>query len=169
MTDNRPGDLIPVNDAARLVDRSVSSLRGWVRTGQIKGYREDPAHPENSRLLLSRSEILQLARESKHPSPGRPSAPNNGSPTSPAPKLKDPGSAVLTAELEGARALLEALKSQVALLEARCRTLEEQVRTERQRAEEWKGRATVVEAELNALKDRLKLPLWRRLLPGPLR
>ena len=167
MSDPQPEDLIPVNEAARLVDRSISSIRGWVRTGQLKGYREDPEHPENSRLLVSKADLLSLARDTKHPSPGRPQPPNNGNPPAPPARVKDPTSAVLAAELEGSKALLEALKSQVAVLEARARTLEEQVRTERQRAEEWKGRATALEAELIAIKGREKLPLWRRLLTGP--
>ena len=77
--------------------------------------------------------------------------------------------AILAAELEGSRALVDALRSQVTALEGRARALEDQVRTERQRAEEWKGRATALEAELLAIKERHRLPLWRRLLTGPRR
>ena len=68
-----PLDLVDVREAARLVDRSPSTVRAWVRAGELDGYREDPRR-RNSRLLVSRRELLVLAGLEKAPSPPRPLA-----------------------------------------------------------------------------------------------
>lgn len=174
MPETQPDDLIPVSEAARLVDRSVSTLRAWVRASELQGYYEDPNHPENSRLMVSRRALIALASQRKSTSPPRP-APGPRTPEETTPSVSTPATqapipaqvSVLVAELDGARALLEAVRAQLVATEARSRTLEDQVRTERQRAEEWKGRATAIDAELRALKERERLPIWRRLLTGP--
>lgn len=59
-TDTRPDDLLPVADAAELVQRSVSSVRAWVRAGDVTGYRENPSR-SNSRLLVSKHALLTYA------------------------------------------------------------------------------------------------------------
>lgn len=56
----RPSDLIPLADAAPLVNRCASSLRAWMRAGRLRKWREDPADT-GSRVLVSRAELLALA------------------------------------------------------------------------------------------------------------
>jgi hypothetical protein len=189
---DRPADLVNVQEAGRLVDRSVSTIRAWVRKGELEGFRQDPRR-KNSRLMVSRRSLLALAGLTKEPEPARPggaprepSMPGPGEPDSPT-----TGAELLTVELEGARALVEALRGQVA-------NLEEQARRERERAEEWKDRATAAEAQqgalweqlrereaelegerrevrtrlrdlerqLQAAEERGRVPIWRRLLKG---
>ena len=153
---SRPGDLIPVKDAARAVDRSLSTVRAWIRNGEITGYREDPARPENSPVLVSRGELLHVAGVSKSPHPGRarPSLDPAGSAPVAAPPVAPvaPPSEVL-ALLDGAH------RGTIAVLEARCRDLERS-------ADEWRARALGAEAEVAALRVSAGLPWWRRLLPG---
>ena len=104
MADTRPADLISVEDAARRVDRSKSTIRAWVRSGELTGHREDPSHPENSRLLVSTAQLMALVVVSgKVANPGRPVA-----------KVVEespPEVAALKAELDSMRAgMIEALK-----------------------------------------------------------
>jgi hypothetical protein len=55
-----------------MVDRSLSTLRVWVREGALRGYREDPAHPSTSRVMVSREELVRLVVEAgKASTPGR--------------------------------------------------------------------------------------------------
>jgi hypothetical protein len=175
---DRPTDLVDVQEAGRLVDRSVSTIRAWVRKGELEGHRQDPKR-RNSRLLVSRRSLLALAGLTKEAAPPRPggalldpSLPDPGEPAAPPPPA---AAELLTVELEGARALVEALRGQVA-------SLEEQGRHERERAQEWKDRATAAEAQQAALWEQLreretelegerreergKVPIWRRLLRG---
>jgi len=189
---DRPPDLVDVKEAGRLVDRSVSTIRAWVRKGELEGYRQDPRR-RNSRLLVSRRSLLALAGLTKEPEPARPGGALR-EPSIPGPGEPEPQPAaaeLLTVELEGARALVEALRGQVA-------SLEEQARRERERAEEWKDRATAAEAQqgalweqlreretelegerrevrtrlrdlerqLQAAEERGRVPIWRRLLKG---
>ena len=37
---DRPADLVDVQEAGRLVDRSVSTIRAWVRKGELEGDRK---------------------------------------------------------------------------------------------------------------------------------
>lgn len=177
-----PMDLLPVRDAARLVDRGVSTLRGWVRDGALAGYREDPAHPENSRLLVSREAVLRLVVEAgKASAPGRrPTAP-----VSTADDLDPPAPAAASdaeraaqraalaelradlraalAERDGARAALEATGRTVAALEARCADLAALADAERRRTGDVLDRLTAAEAERDALREWHGLPL----VPAP--
>jgi len=149
---------VDVREAARLVDRSPSTVRAWVRAGELDGYREDPRR-RNSRLLVSRRELLVLAGLEKAPSPPRPGGRAGGSPPAD-PDGDGPSRAELLAvELVGSRALAEALRSQVA-------SLEEQVHREAARADDWRDLATRQEAELRALRESAGIPWWRRLLTG---
>ncbi len=147
---DRPADLVDVQEAGRLVDRSVSTIRAWVRKGELEGYRQDPRR-RNSRLLVSRRSLLALAGLTKDPEPARPGgAPRKPSERGPGePEAPTTAAELLTVELEGARALVEALRGQVA-------SLEEQARRERERAEEWKDRATAAEAQQAALWEQLR-------------
>ncbi len=180
-----PMDLLPVREAARLVDRGVSTLRGWVRDGALVGYREDPAHPENSRLLVSREAVLRLVVEAgKASAPGRrPSAPASTAddPDPPAPAAADADRAAqraalaelradlraALAERDGARAALEATGRTVAALEARCADLAALADAERRRAGDVLDRLAAAEAERDALREWHGLPWYRRLLAPP--
>ena len=67
----RPADLISVREATKLVDRSVSSLRAWIRADDIQGYREKEGK-KNSRLMVSRAELLlYMGGTDKPVNPGR--------------------------------------------------------------------------------------------------
>jgi hypothetical protein len=172
-----PADLLPVRDAARLVDRGVSTLRGWVREGALVGYREDPSHPENSRLLVSRAAVLALVVEA-----GKASAPGRRPPVA---EVPDPSPAAdldrqrgalaelradlraALAERDGARAVLDATGRTVEVLEARCRDLAGLAEAERRRADDLADRLAAAEAELDALRELQGLPWWRRLLAPP--
>ena len=72
-----PSDLIPLREAARLVDRGYSTLRGWVRAGWLVKYCANPASPENAPMLLSRAAVVALAAsmEKAHPIGRRPAVP----------------------------------------------------------------------------------------------
>lgn len=172
-----PLDLLPLRDAARLVDRGVSTLRGWVRDGALVGYREDPAHPENSRLLVSRAEVLRLVVEAgKASTPGRRPAAEGPAALElePTPVVDRGALAELRADLraalaerDGARAVLSATGRTVEVLEARCRDLAELADTERRRADELGDRLAAAEAERDALREWHGLPWYRRLLAPP--
>ena len=147
-----PHDLIPVREAARLVGRGYSTVRGWIAAGDLEAYTGVGTHPSNAPVMVSRSEILTLCATSKSTAP-----PRAGSATASPPASVD---AVLRAELDGARAVVEAQRATVAALEARARDLSAALDAER---------ATVagMRAELAALRDAAGLPWWRRLLGSP--
>lgn len=160
MVTTTPDDLIPAREAATLVDRSLSTIRSWVREGRLPGYRGASDHPETAPLLVSRAELLHYAGAAALAmSPGRPARlppPGAPPPASPAPP---PG-----APPEIMAALLEAHRGQVAALEARIATTEA-------RLDEWRARATRAEAVLEELTAarRAELtpaarPWWARLL-----
>ena len=54
-----PGDLVPLKDAARSVDRSPSTLRDWIRAGELRAYK-GPGHHESNRPTLVSAEELRL-------------------------------------------------------------------------------------------------------------
>ena len=68
---HRPDDLLPLKEAAVVVGRSMSTVRLWVRNEELAGWREVEGDP-NSRLLISRQEILLLAARAKPMHPGGP-------------------------------------------------------------------------------------------------
>jgi hypothetical protein len=152
----RPDDLLPLLDAAALVDRSLSTLRAWVRAGELAPYREGDA--SNGRVLVSRAELLTLAAAGGlSPSPGRRAPPPTASPpTAPAASVD-------------ARLLDELLLSHratVAALDARCADLAAASDT-------WRARAVAAESEAAALRELLRAeagrPLWSRLFGPPRR
>ena len=158
MSDTRPDDLITVEDAARRVDRSKSTVRAWVRSGELVGHREDPGHPENSRLMVSTAELLALVVVTgKVASPGR-----VGKPEEP------PGVVALKTEVDRLRAeMVDALRGNVAALEGRIADLSRALDAERGHTESWRARALGAEAEREALRRERGLPWWKRLLGGP--
>lgn len=194
-----PADLLPVRDAARLVDRGLSTVRGWVRTGALVGYRAPDEHPDNARLLVSREAVLRLVvLEGKPAHPGRRTP---GAELEAAPRVAEPVAELEAAEVarlralvaelradvraalaerDAARAGLEAANRTAAVLEARCadlaahlhaerRTTGELVDAERRRASEIADRLTAAEAERDALREWSGLPWFRRLLAAPKR
>ena len=181
----RPDDLIPVREAAAMVDRGYSTLRAWVRAGELTGYHEDPDNPYNSKLMVSRSELFTfMAAHEKPTLPARPPKEPPETAAAPAERPRD-GSGqevaklredirrvnaemallradlrVATLEKESAHALLEAVRGTVAALDGRVRDL--QALSEAERA-----RALAAEAERDALKTAAGIPWWRRLLAAP--
>ena len=176
----RPDDLVALKEAAVLVGRSVSTLRAWIRGGELKSFREQPEDP-NSRVLVSRQALLVLAAQSKPIHAGGP-RPESAAPAAvPAEATEAPRSerrsderrieerlllAALTAERDGLRAVIDAQKLTITTLEARCRDLENGAHSERLRAQEHQDRLVAAEAELQALRSRQKLPWDQRLLGG---
>lgn len=147
----RPDDLLPLLEAAALVDRSLSTVRAWVRAGEISPYREGAA--SNGRVLLSRAELLTLAAAGGlAAAPGRRTPPPSASP--PAPPVAPSAEARLLEEL------LLSHRATVAALEARSADLAAA-------ADTWRGRAESAEAEAAALRGLLRdeagRPLWSRL------
>lgn len=165
---SRPDDLIPLREATILADRSLSSLRNWVRGGELTEYREDEANP-GSRVMVSRTELMMLLATSKSAHPGGP----RGGATTPATTPEPPSertsllAAVASAERDGLRALVEAQKGTIAALEARCVDLDLRAHSERIRADDYRDRIGALEAELRELRGWMNLPLYRRLLSGP--
>lgn len=138
-TSTQPVDLIPLREAAKLVDRSVSTLRKWVRAELLQSYRETPEDP-SSRVLVSRQELLQHAvAAGLNPAPPRRSGPAEppSTPTvqtvqveeSPESSPEAPSTAALElallrgevsrlqAELAGRDALLQAVRAHVVTIE----------------------------------------------------
>ena len=189
-TPSDPVNLLPVRDAAVLVDRSPSTIRAWLRAGHLSKVREDPEDP-GSRVLVSRTELLAHAAQNASPTPPRPST---ATPTAPTPHTAaDPSAlAELRAELRGTVALLEATRAHLAAVEEQKISAEELSRelvaaaeavadvertraTEaradlaeaREEAERWRAELGAVRAELEAVRAREGLSWWRRLLPAP--
>lgn len=176
----QPPDLVAVREAAPLVDRSLSTLRAWVRAGEIPGYREEPGNGR-SRLMVSRAELLAYAAACKVPDPPR----RVSGTADDVLRVGAVAAATVRAELEGRASLEAALRATVAALEGRCddlaaRAVEgsalraELVAVERRRADEWRERTERLEvelvgtrAELAALRLAQDLPWWRRLIGGP--
>jgi hypothetical protein len=158
MPEIRPDDLLSVDDAARLVGRSKSTVRAWVRGGEVQGHREDPAHPENSRLLVSAAAVKRRADDvpvARDPEPARVPTP-------------DADAQALRAEVDRLRAgMVTAMQGRVDALEGRIADLSRAIEAERLRGEEWRARALGAEAEREALRRERGLPWWRRLLGAP--
>ena len=147
-------DLIPIKEAATLVDRTVPTLRKWIKKGELKGEREDDENPR-SRMLVSRKALMLLmATSGKATNPPRPKASSSSGPSK----------AVLQAELAGQQALVAALQGQLELIQAQISAVEEAKRSEQRRADDWKERAEGLQAELKATRMQAGLPWWRKLL-----
>lgn len=70
----QPTDLITADEAAVMAERTKASIRGWVRKGLLKGFRQDPKKP-NSALMISKEKLLLfLAQNNKQNKTGRPLA-----------------------------------------------------------------------------------------------
>lgn len=188
--DARPDDLVSMKEAAALVDRSVSSIRAWLRDGKLTKHREDPDNA-SSRAMVSRAELMSFAAVKLEPAPPRP-------PSGPREETASKADAVptdsadlrvelarLRAELEGTRAVLEATRAHVATLEATAgsvadlvdgaraegrelaRAAETRARELRADLEMMREERDAARAEASALKNYAGLPWWRRMVTGP--
>ena len=147
-----PADLLPVREAARVVGRGYSTVRGWIAGGELEAYRGEGTHPSNAPVMVSRGAVLALCARTKSTNPGRPP------PDAP---TVAPGAAVELAELRAAVAVARAERDGLAaVVEAQRGT--QTALTGAIEAE----RATVagMRAELAALRGVAGLPWWRRLL-----
>lgn len=186
----RPDDLVPMKDAAALVDRSVSSVRVWLRSGTLTKHREIPGNA-GSRAMVSRAELLAFAATKLEPVPARPpGGPRPAPAASDAPTPDDAADlrvevARLRAELDGSRAVLEATRAHVATLEASAATVgelvasaraegrdlarvaEEHARDLRTDLDRMREERDAARAEAAALKTYAGLPWWRRMVTGP--
>lgn len=161
MTD-RPDDLAPLADAARTVDRSPSTLRRWIRGGELTRHEGEALTPGASPpVLVSLSELHALVvRLGAEPAPPRP-APRPV--TAPSGGLAAVRLEVTIAELRGelavARVELAAARADGARLAAHVADL-------RDERDELRGRLAAAEAELAAARTLARVPWWRRLLTG---
>ena len=145
-------DLVAIKAAAKLVDRTPATIRKWIRSGGLDAVRTEPGN-DKSPLMVGRQALLAYVATS-----GKKAKPSRSTRTEGSPK------AVLMAELAGATALSPALQGQMDLLQPPLHMLKEMNHPERNRAEEWKDRATKAEAELGALRRHQGLSWWKRLL-----
>ena len=188
--DDRPDDLVPMKEAAALVDRSVSSVRAWLRSGKLTKHREQPGNA-SSRAMVSRAELMTYAATQLEPAPARPPGAARPAPAaSDAPTPDDAADlrvevARLRAELDGSRAVLEATRAHVATLEASAATVgelvasaraegrdlarvaEEHARDLRTDLDRMREERDAARAEAAALKTYAGLPWWRRMVTGP--
>ena len=147
-------DLITIKEAATLVDRTVPTLKKWIKKGEAVGVREDEENPR-SRMLVSRKALMLLmATAGKATNPPRPKASTSSGPSK----------AVLQAELAGQQALVAALQTQLEMMGSQISAIEEAKRSGKRRADDWKERAEGLTAELKASRMQAGLPWWRKLL-----
>ena len=142
-----PADLLPVREAARLVGRGYSTVRGWIASGELEAYRGEGTHPSNAPVLVSHNELLNLCWRSTMAKPDRPAGVATGAPAGPAVALVEARGAlaVALAERDGLAALWEAQRGTVDALEARGRHLATALEAER-------ANAAGLRAELEALR-----------------
>lgn len=167
-TPDRPDDLVDYDEAGRLVDRSKSAVRWWVRNNQLQSWLEEEGNPQSKRMVSKAALLAMVVQSGKSAHPGGPG--RGAMVVSPPPQ--DPGIIielrsdlrVKTAELEGARSEVAALRVALEAERARVSAVEERAELERLRSAEWKDRAEALSAELNAVRAAAGLPWWRRLL-----
>ena len=183
-------DLVPLKEAAAMVERSVSTVRGWMRSGKLSKHRETPGDGQ-SRVMVSRQELLIFAGLNLAIDPPRPKAePAASEPPPPAgpPFLavelataraeRDAARAMLTAahaerdaaraERDAARATLDVVREAQAeaLAEARARAGDARHDLQALRAdvELYRAQNQALMAELSTLRG---AGWWRRLFPKP--
>ena len=67
-----PVDLVPLKEAARRVDRAPSTLRDWIRAGELRSFEGEGTHPRNRPTLVSVGELQALVVQTgKAAHPGR--------------------------------------------------------------------------------------------------
>jgi hypothetical protein len=159
----RPDDLVALKEAAVMVGRSVSTLRAWIRGGELTSFREEEADP-SSKVLVSREALLRLAAMEKPIHPGGPRKVQEETIVAPDTGRNERMAASLSAERDGLKALVEAQRLTISTMEARCRDLEQMAHQERLHGQEMRDRLVAAEAELQAMRGLQRLPWYRRLL-----
>ena len=162
LASRRKNEMVTIAAAAKMVDRSASTVRKWIREGGITTEKQKSGKGA-ARTLVSSAELLAHAAVA-----GKAAKPARKKRQSPPVEH----AAVLMAELAGQKALVEALQAQLELQSGQLRLLDDSRRLERERVEEWKDRFVAADAELRALRTQLGVPWWKRLLtmevlPGP--
>ena len=163
-----PADALPLRDAAARCDRSLSTLRAWIREGRLTGYRAAGENPANAPVLVSLAELRAfLVTSGAEVAPARPPA---GPRTIEPPEARAilelraelvtvrASLAVAVAEREGARSTVDAQRVALDVSGQRAAELARSLEVER-------ARVAGLEAELAALRVSARLPWWRRLLP----
>lgn len=166
MSADVPSDAIPLREAAAMCDRSLSTLRAWIRDGRLTAHRAAGENPANAPVLVSVAELRAfLVVSGAEPSPGRPPAGPRVEPEARAvnelrAELVTVRSslAVTIAERDGARATVDAQRVALDVSGQRAAELARSLEVER-------ARVAGLEAELTALRVAARLPWWRRLLP----
>lgn len=164
MTDT-DSDLVPLTAAARAVDRSVSTLRRWLRSGELTRHEGAPIVPGSSPpVLVSLAELHGLVvRQGAAAAPPRPPpAP------APVPPVAGPSVAVLRAELAAAelRAELAAARAELGAGRAERDALRAHLGDLRDERDGLRARVAELEAELAGARSLARIPWWRRLLTG---
>lgn len=160
----RPDDLVDYDEAGRLVDRSKSAVRWWVRNGQLLSWLEEEGNPQSRRMVSKSALLSMVVQTGKAAHPGGPGRSTSPSPPPVSDESLRADLRVKTAELEGARAEIAALRMALDAERARVSSVEERAELERLRSAEWKDRAEGLTAEVTALRAMTGLPWWRRLL-----
>ena len=163
-----PADALPLRDAAARCDRSLSTLRAWIREGRLTGYRAAGENPANAPVLVSLAELRAfLVTSGAEVAPARPPA---GPRTIEPPEARAilelraelatvrGALAVALAERDGARSTVDAQRVALDVSGQRAAELARSLEGER-------ARVAGLEAELAALRGAARLPWWRRLLP----
>ena len=153
---DRPADLVPLQTAARQVDRARSTIRGWIASGVLRSWREGVS--PNAPLLVSLEELRVLA--------------TGGTLSATPPRPPPTPTAVQERQTQELAALQERLREaervavEVELLRQVASDLRGSVQDLRQALERERVRADSAEAEVQTLRVTHQLPWWRRLLPG---
>lgn len=149
-----------MKDAARSVDRSPSTLRDWIRAGELRAYK-GPGHHESNRPTLVSAEELRLlvVKSGKLANPPRRLPVEEEELRARLARVEEELRASQRAEVESIRREVDALRLALTAAEERARDLV--VALDRERA-----RADGAEAEVAAMRSAAGLPWWRRLLTG---
>jgi hypothetical protein len=189
-----PDDLVSLDVAAKMAQRSPRTIRRWTSVGHLTRY-DGPTPPGggSALALVSTSELLGYLATSeqqpRHDADGERAGQGEDTRTEtrvdvPAMQADTHPDAARIARLEAAvevatlrgrvdtlTAERNALRDQVENLEAmhgrEVATLRDALDTAREDGAAWRARAVAVEAELRQLRQERGLPWWRRLLGGP--
>ena len=174
-----PSDLLSLSGAARVSERSSSTIRRWLRSGVLTKHEGPvPEHGGSPPVYVSRAELLTLLAvtgqqprvAAAHPEDEHPPAPrvSMDAPPMSTPlevRLMELTGQVAAAELRGQVATLTA---ELAAARAEVRRLEEQVHELRATGNDWRDRHDARAAELRAVLELRAVPWWRRLIGAPL-
>ena len=187
---NDPSDLVSIDAAASMAERSESTIRRWIRDGYLTRHEAPaPVHGGSAPVLVSTRELLtRLAVSGQQPGPSS-EHPNDVPPevsrVSTAPTMDTPTLAAevelavlrvrlaaaeaegdLRAEVARLRAELDGVRAALAMAEGRATRAEVELVGARVERDDWRARHDAREAELAAMRALAPSPWWRRLLGG---